>query len=413
MSCVQWEEQIYRYFDHRLSSEEELALLTHIQQCTNCAELFSEIKEINDLLQEEAALVDVPEDFSSRVMAALPDAPWKAKDKEEERASSVVVPFPQKAKNGKRFTRWGTAVAAAVLVAAVGVSQLSGEVEGPSVPGGISVVDNQKTPVDEPPVVEPPANTTQEPGPSVTGQPNENTVSPSGNDGQQPRKVENTASPNTTVTKPVAGSGEVVLPQVAAGKEKTGIFSLLLLAASEDADALNPIVVDGNTVEYFVRSAYGTSKWQSKVSTSESPVLLEDKVKLGAAQGVNNVAKAEWLTDTAYTEAVSPLGDITLLNTSDKDGGLWKITNSEDKEPKLLYQASGGNILSWSPDGTKAVYTDSNGNLYVVYPTEEVVMLVFEGNVSSVAWGADSKMIAFSATGSGSAYSAVYSANLP
>lgn len=204
-----------------------------------------------------------------------------------------------------------------------------------------------------------------------------------------------------------------MLPKVAAGKEKSGIYSLLLLAASEDGDVLNPVVINGDTVEYFIRSAYGTSKWQSNPSAGDEPVLLDDSAKLGAAQSVNTVTKAEWLTDSAYTEAISPLGDMTLLNSMSRDGGLWKMVTSQDTEPKLLHQASGGNILSWSPDGTKAIYTDRDGNLYVVYPTEEVVMLVFEGKVTSVSWGGDSRMIAFSATTADSNYSAVYSAMLP
>lgn len=413
MSCNQWEEQIYLYLDGQLCAEQEQLLLAHIQQCESCARLFSEIEEINRLLKAETAVVDVPEDFSSRVMAALPDAPWKTKQTDE---AQVVVPFAKQSRSKRRFTRWGTAVAAAVLVAAVGVGGLSEEGNMPPVvlPGNVSVADNQPSPNPQP-------SDENQSGETIDGQQAGNLPEPkpetpvtvADKPQQQPNNPVTPPKEDTQNVQTVSGSGELKLPQVAAGKEKTGIFSLLMLAACEDADVLNPVVVDGNTVEYYIRSAYGTSKWQSKVSTTEDPALVEENAKLGAAQGINTVTKAEWLTESAYTEAVSPLGDMTLLNSMAKDGGLWKITNSEDGEPKLLYQASGGKILSWSPDGTKAVYTDTEGNLYLVYPTEEVIMLVFEGNVSSVAWGADSKMIAFSATTPESIYSAVYSADLP
>ena len=412
MSCCEWEEQMYLYFDDGLSSDKAEVLLAHIQQCESCATLFAEIQEVNDLLKEEAAIIHrVPEDFSSRVMAALPDAPWKTKQDSTEKAEvATVLSFPEKRENKKSFVRWGSAFAAAVLVAAVGIVQLTGEGVTPLVntPGGISVVDNQ------------PVGNEEVNAPGI----DEIDENPQGGTVDQPVAVDPVDAGQQTdvpVTTPkeqkipetsVAGSGEVALPQVAAGKEKNGIFSILMLAACEDGDVLNPVIVDSDTVEYYIRSQYGTGKWQSKISTTESS-LVEEKAKLGAAQGINTVKKAEWLTDSSYTEAISPLGDMTLLNSMAENGGLWKITNSENTPPKQLHKASGGNILSWSPDGTKAVYTDSVGNLYAVYPTEEVVMLVFEGAVSSVAWGEDNCMIAFCATTPDRIYSAVYSAELP
>ena len=403
MSCTQWEDQIYLYADGLLAAEESEVLLTHIHQCESCAKLLAEIETINGMLREEAALISPPEGFAAGVMAALPKAPWQ-------QAEQNVVPFAKKQRNGKRLTRWGTAVAAAVLVAAVGVSQLpQGAEQSVDLPfqNGLSVANYL-----------PQLGETLRPANGQTEQP---PITTADNDvtAPQPRNNEVTGQPvqspprNTPVDRTVSGSGEVVLPKVAAGKEKTGIYSLLLLASSEDGDVLNPVVTDSNTVEYFICSDYGTSKWQSNPTDAEEPVLLEDSAKLGAAQSVNTVTKAEWLTDSAYTEALSPLGDMTLLNSMSEDGGLWKIVSSQDTAPKLLHQASGGNLLSWSPDGTKAIYTDKAGNLYVVYPTEEVVMLVFEGNVTSVSWGQDSRMIAFSARSEGAVNSAVYSAMLP
>lgn len=422
MSCAKWEDQIYLYTDGILSEEESCVLLAHIHQCESCAKLLAEIETINSLLAEEAALVSPPQGFAASVMENLPEASWQSKkEKATQPERQTVVPFGKKNVAGKRFARWGTAVAAAVLVAAVGVSQLP-ESAGPGTIGspqdGLSVAnylpqdgesslpsDNQPQSVDSEKEIPVSPNTQ----PDLILPADDNAVAP------QPRVSE----PQRPLTQPeqkeptVSGSGELTLPRVAAGKEKTGIYSMLLLAASEDGDVLNPVVINGDTVEYFIRSAYGTSKWQSSLAAAEEPVLLDDSAKLGAAQSVNTVTKAEWLTDSSYTEAASPLGDMTLLNSMSRDGGLWKIVTSQDAEPKLLHQASGGNILSWSPDGTKAIYTDSKGNLYVVYPTEEVVMLVFEGKVNSVSWGGDSKMIAFSATTADSNYSAVYSAMLP
>lgn len=426
MSCAKWEDQIYLYTDGMLNGEESQFLLAHIHQCESCAKLLAEIETINGLLAEEAALVSPPEGFAARVMANLPEASWqKTEEKATQPERQTVVPFGKKNVAEKRFARWGTAVAAAVLVAAVGVSQLPesvgpGTIDSPQ--NGLSVAnylpqdgesslpsDNLPQPIDDEKEVPVSPNAQSD----LILPADEDAVTP------QPRVSE----PLTPLAQPeqkepakeptVSGSGELTLPRVAAGKEKTGIYSLLLLAASEDGDVLNPVVINGDTVEYFIRSAYGTSKWQSSLSAAEEPVLLDDSAKLGAAQSVNTVTKAEWLTDSSYTEAVSPLGDMTLLNSMSRDGGLWKMVTSQDAEPKLLHQASGGNILSWSPDGTKAIYTDNNGNLYVVYPTEEVVMLVFEGKVSSVSWGGDSRMIAFSATTADSNYSAVYSAVLP
>ncbi len=427
MNCTKWEDQIYLYADGMLCEEESQVLLAHIHQCESCAKLLAEIKTINDLLAEEAALVAPPNGFAAGVMEHLPEASWQSKkEKATQPERQTVVPFGKKNVAEKRFARWGTAVAAAVLVAAVGVSQLpesagpGGTIGSPqnglsvanylpqdgesSLPSGITPqpVDSEK---------ELPISPDTQPDPVTPADGNAVTPQPRVSEPQrslaQPEQKEPIKEPT------VSGSGELTLPRVAAGKEKTGIYSLLLLAASEDGDVLNPVVINGDTVEYFIRSAYGTSKWQSSLSAAEEPVLLEDSAKLGAAQSVNTVTKAEWLTESSYTEAASPLGDMTLLNSMSRDGGLWKMVTSQDGEPKLLHQASGGNILSWSPDGTKAIYTDSNGNLYVVYPTEEVVMLVFEGKVTSVSWGGDSRMIAFSATTADSNYSAVYSAMLP
>ena len=403
MSCTKWEDQIYLYTDGVLGKGESEVLLTHIHQCESCAKLLAEIETINGMLKEEGAHMAPPEGFAAGVMAALPKAPWQSEEQN-------VVPFAKKQRNGKRLTRWGTAVAAAVLVAAVGVSQLpqGGEQkmdfpwqDGWSVANYLPQLGENLRP----------ASSQPEQPPIAMADNDITTTQPRNNDGVKP-PVQSQPK-NNTVDQTISGSGEVVLPKVAAGKEKTGIYSLLLLASSEDGDVLNPVVTGSNTVEYFIRSDYGTSKWQSNPTDAEEPVLLEDNAKLGAAQSVNTVTKAEWLTDSSYTEALSPLGDMTLLNSMSGDGGLWKIVSSQDTEPKLLHQASGGNLLSWSPDGTKAIYTDKAGNLYVVYPTEEVVMLVFEGNVTSVSWGQDSRMIAFSARSEGAVNSAVYSAMLP
>lgn len=427
MSCAKWEDQIYLHADGMLSEEESQVLLAHIHQCESCAKLLAEIETINGLLAEEAALVSPPAGFTASIMENLPEASWQGKkEKATQPKRQTVVPFGKKNVAEKRFARWGTAVAAAVLVAAVGVSQLPesttpGTIGSPQ--NGLSVANY--LPQDGESSLPSDTNLSQpidsEKDESVSPNTQSDPILPADNHAvtPQPRVSEPQRSlaqpePRETIKEPtVSGSGELTLPRVAAGKEKTGIYSLLLLAASEDGDVLNPVIINGDTVEYFIRSAYGTSKWQSSLAAAEEPVLLDDSAKLGAAQSVNTVTKAEWLTDSSYTEAVSPLGDMTLFNSMSRDGGLWKMVTSQDAEPKLLHQSSGGNILSWSPDGTKAIYTDSNGNLYVVYPTEEVVMLVFEGKVTSVSWGGDSKMIAFSATTADSDYSAVYSAMLP
>lgn len=427
MTCVKWEEQIYLYADGLLAEEEAQILLAHIHQCESCAKLLAEVETINGLLREEAALAAPPEGFAAGVMANLPKDAWQTQEeKVTQPKRQTVVPLKKKNVDGKRFARWGTAVAAAFLVAAVGVGQLPDQAGPGTIPSpqdGLSVANYQpqggeKLPssdVISQPVAE--ENNGNIPDPVSPKEPADPVI-PAGENVENPQpRVSEPPSPSNhsepIKEQTVSGSGEVMLPKVAAGKEKSGIYSLLLLAASEDGDVLNPVVINGDTVEYFIRSAYGTSKWQSNPSAGDEPVLLDDSAKLGAAQSVNTVTKAEWLTDSAYTEAISPLGDMTLLNSMSRDGGLWKMVTSQDTEPKLLHQASGGNILSWSPDGTKAIYTDRDGNLYVVYPTEEVVMLVFEGKVTSVSWGGDSRMIAFSATTVDSNYSAVYSAMLP
>lgn len=106
MSCPEFEELLGPYLDGELSEQEELSVLTHLQQCPECAAREQEMRGLVEALRQLDE-VEVPEDFHSHLHEQLLQQPAP------ERPSSFV---------SGRWMRPLGFCAAAVAVVAVGLT---------------------------------------------------------------------------------------------------------------------------------------------------------------------------------------------------------------------------------------------------------------------------------------------------
>ncbi|WP_366923670.1 zf-HC2 domain-containing protein [Metallumcola ferriviriculae] len=99
--------------------------------------------------------------------------------------------------------------------------------------------------------------------------------------------------------------------------------------------------------------------------------------------------------------------------------GIW-LVNLDSGTATQLTKIGGGEMVSWSPDGSKVAFTDTNGVLHVLYLKEDLtvdgiyrIMPGSEGETKVwVDWSADSKQMLFDWDKSGSARG-VWAATLP
>ncbi len=98
------------------------------------------------------------------------------------------------------------------------------------------------------------------------------------------------------------------------------------------------------------------------------------------------------------TELVaSPDGTIMAQNSHD---GIW-ISLSEGEVYNISDEEMGGNLLAWSPDASKLLFTNADGQLFMSYPLEKRIYQITDLSVKDVCWSADNQTIIFLATNQG------------
>lgn len=383
-------------------------------------------EEFEMLLRQSLTAIQPPADFSSRVMAAV------AQEKQQKAAAPQVVPF---SKTGNRQARrfgpsfWpglGTIAASLVLFwAAFGLPAGSDEPQArPFVPGlqtaeivrqhepvgpqrpelnseefnpgqqqsDQNAVANQPEPAKpaEPVQTEPPMQTR-----TLNETPKTQQTTPTNVD---PVAVE----PTQAELEPPAdetGNGKLILPQAAYGTDAQGTLSVRLLAEVPSSQIYSPAINGrGTAASFYTADADNVYSWRANLKEANSPEVTLVTSRSDMEPAELSALLSPTTAKCQPTELVaSPDGTIMAQNSHD---GIW-ISLSEGEVYNISDEEMGGNLLAWSPDASKLLFTNADGQLFMSYPLEKRIYQITDLSVKDVCWSADNQTIIFLATNQG------------
>jgi len=413
MNCQDYERLINKKLDRSLSPREASLLEAHLAACPACARMAEEYLLLDQLLAQNIAQVNPPADLCSSVMAALPEGQLLE-----------LESFRSKAKH-RRSPAWRWA-GGAVAAAAVALGFLVGSWFEQSQPGTElstpPIQAEQEQPEQAPELQKPfrPARENQqtpdqeEALPVVAEQPDADASQP-----PQQQDPVNTEAPveadptEAPVTDPPAveeapvdvnHNNEFSLPPVAYGNSSQGDYNLLTLAAVEGYDAKLPLV-KGSTVSFYVETEDAYLEYQVEISGAE-PQFLGETESLPSAKAT---AGCESMEEGSGVEASSANGQIA-QNRGGEEPGLWLL--NADEESKLT-EIGGGALLSWSADGNKILFTDTEEHLHIYYVAENILLNLNAAPVHSFCWGSDGRSIVFSALDAETGYYSIFTVIVP
>ena len=215
----------------------------------------------------------------------------------------------------------------------------------------------------------------------------------SGNSGNSNNNSQNGGNSNSGSNNGSGGSSNdntstVVLPKPSYGTETTGTLNQRLLAAYDKESVYMPSVsLDNKTVSYYTKINDKFYLWKCNLETAAEPVCE------GAVTDTNFKLKNTTPVYSVNTTVFSP--DMTMLsmNARGDNAGVWVSNLLSNGTLSRITTEGGGDLLAWAPNSSKFVYTNSEGDLYVAYPIEKRIVLLFEGNVKDVAWSSDNKTL--------------------
>lgn len=379
MDHSRFQMMIQQHIDKALAPAEEELLRQHLESCPDCAALLRDLTRLDRILTAELCEVEPPADFAAGVMAALP------------------------ADSGKRtrsrsYLTWG-AVAAAALLLAAAISGLFRPADTLA-PPPVAVDDETAVP---PELTLPNAPVTAEADPGESSaensENNENnseneTAAPGKDDASspetKPHSAEESAEPAPTY------SGERELPAVASGSHAAGAYSTVTLASVANCDAVRP-QVNGSVVTFYINLDGSYLQWQVSADGSGNAVFLGECDGLPALSGAG-----QYRSDESGREWYSAsYGANQAENT---DSGL--RINGE-----TVSSAGGGYLVSWAGDGSKVLFTDGGGDLYLYYPAEDTLLEVASSVSSAVWYGVNA--IVTSAYDSATGYYSIFRVTVP
>jgi hypothetical protein len=428
MQCRDIQLNMQKQLDGALSQAKSQEFLAHMAVCPACRAEFAKWENMEIILSSHLASVEPPPDFAAGVMTAL-----------KNKAPRVL---PVRKISWHRYAAAAAAILLIIGAASLGLfgtpdvnwldpnqtpsisnieipprtdnPNIIAKTEEPSDPGTTDIGENSGNTED--PYNEDPENTgnpenndtpgnTQPDNPSPdrsqSGEPGEPANQGSGQ--AQPQNPPVTQEPDPGQEETPSISGQVVLPTVAYSSAEEGNFSRRLLAEHEDASALRPIIAAAGKVHYYLRHGSSYQLWEQDLDPVAEPVMLEESTQPDInSQSWQGEAKNS--PDNAY---------LAVNGYDEKDQvGLW-IYKNNDQEPQLLSSNGGGKILAIAPNSNKIAFTDEAGNLYIAYVAEKRVYPVFEAEVGSCSWSADSKTLVLDCRPGGKKYSAVYAITIP
>lgn len=89
MDCEHMEERISAYLDGELTPEEQLVLEEHVANCSACASLLEEYKELSSLVQSEFRVYTAPFDLEANVYQQI-DVYEKKRQSRRMRATGLI-----------------------------------------------------------------------------------------------------------------------------------------------------------------------------------------------------------------------------------------------------------------------------------------------------------------------------------
>ena len=442
MDCRLFERRVQLYLDGLLSALEQEDMLLHAQVCPYCATFLQEMTDLNNLLCSRLTTVEPPVGFATTVMATLPDLYHTTKNPVEQLVIANKIKRPV-------WQRWGTLAAAAALLIAVGVysfwlnadTNTNTDTLFVNNPNANIIAKNEDIPAIIPtPQENQPSQLTFD-NPEAILEPDEQIVitdllDPQEVDAQQvePQAEE---APNTITSTPIVVAeidepfeGFLDLPspayEIDPPQLTNDMFTLSVLAAYKDCDAILPSLNKDGLVEFYTKYKNNTYCWTQSLTAQEDPEY-QDQVKVlpAISEIIGNVDMSA-IAGFPYISSVSPDGRLTVVNRGGEDPGIWLYTNTaqtevneealiENNETGVKISASSGSrVLCWSADSNKLLYVDNAGKLFAYYLfAPQNTMLLFEGIVDCASWANDSKTILFSGKPDKRSRSAIYSIIVP
>ena len=368
-------------------------------------------EEFELLLQQSLSAIQPPADFSNRVMAAIRQERAEAKTAE-------IIPLPQvqtaaKAKvqaNKRRFglSFWpglGTIAASLLLFVWAGVALPDAEAGTPdsmlqqashvqvaeidSLPKISQVISPKSVEVNEPSneplageVTEPVNAVQPEQTPELT-QPEEILANNELEFGNSEPAIEEPGIYES-------GAGELILPRAAFGTEASGTLSVRLLAEVENSQIYTPTINRrGSVASFYTADEENVYSWRVNLSTADSPEISVITSR-SSIDDIGSILSKTTEPCKATTLVTSPDGTIIAQNGSD---GVWIAL--DEGEIYSLSDESGGSLLAWSPDSSKLLFTNSQGQLFIGYPLEKRIYQVTDMFVEDVCWSTDNQTIIY------------------
>lgn len=352
--------------------------------------------EFELLLKQSLSAIQPPADFSDRVMAAV--------RRESAAPQSEIIPFAEVKQQKKRFGHifWpGLSTIAASLVLMWAAFGLPGD-NNANAPGAMPQTHNLQVAAEIEPLNKLPHTEQQtEPitvEPVVVAEPS-----------NLPETEQQESTPVNEVlpeepqpdvaqlpSEDETGTGELILPRAAFGTDAQGTLSVRLLAEVENSQIYSPAINRrGNTASFYTADDDNVYSWRVDLSTANSPevALVTSRSSL---DDIGSMLVQTTQSCDATTLLASPDGTIMAQNSPD---GLW-ISLTEG-EVYSLSEEGGGSLLAWSPDSSKLLFTNSQGQLFMGYPLEKRIYQITDLPVTDVCWSTDNQTIIFLAVDNG------------
>ena len=386
IKCRDVERLSQLYIDGRLSPEQTFALRRHLSQCPRCAALYQQTVQLDRLLSEYMPAVEPPAGFVDDVMAALPANPPRILRRKT-----------------RRQLRPGAAVAAALLLAA----GIYGALQLPLAGGTPALLASGEEP--EPLAWQEQAAEPQPVYAQVDVSDGEDVTTPVGEEEENdtPEQAENQPAKEDDASY----SGGAYLPTVAYSKESVGSYSMILLAAYEDYDAIRPHV-SGDTVSYYLRVDGKLQLWQVNLHDGQDPHFVQTVENMPGLSQIAGFTDESEAYGYAYYAAVSPDGVSRAVNCGGEAKGIYVASVAQEGSARLVSDLGGGRLISWG-DNNKFLFTDENGLLHVYYVAENQELLLYANSVRSAAWAEDGHTVVFSGYDSAAGHYNIYKATLP
>ena len=192
-------------------------------------------------------------------------------------------------------------------------------------------------------------------------------------------------------------SGELIMPRAAYGTQTEGMLSTRMLASVEGSTIHTPDLNSrGTSAAFQTFDGSNIYSWRVDMQDGFEPqVAIVTELKPGT---VPDCPAATRPCDST-TIVESPDGMMTAQNAAGADKGIWIAL--KDGDVYRLTIEGGGNLLLWSDDSARLLFTNAEGHLFAGYPLEKRIYQITDLRVKDICLGSDNKTLLFVATENG------------